>query len=542
MKFIDICAGIGGFRLGLERAGHECIGFVEKDKFAVKSYRAMYNTEGEWYAEDITKIKSEDIPASDCWCFGFPCQDISVAGKQKGLTGERSGIFYDIISLLKGKSPEDRPNYIIVENVKNLLSIDGGGGFTEVLSEISEAGYDAEWQVLNSKDFGVPQNRERVFIVGHLRGGSAGKVFPIEGTDGTNSCSLDLFGCVDDRNSQRNRVYSGDGLAPTVSTCQGGNTEPKVALPTFCDLSKGTGVTLTGTARCLTARYNCGVSNRKGENSDVAIPVITPDRAEKRQNGRRFKEDGEPMFTLTSQDRHGVAVELEPIGGLYTGVSKDFNSGIYKDCCRSLKANSHDSTVALKVSTHESTNIEPLGDLRNVRTEYGKHIRKDYESGKLKVSRHDFIESEVREDGVANTLSTVPKDNQLAVKVAEATKKGFAECIVGEDSVNLAVPGSKTRRGRVGRGVANTLDTSCNQGIFVKVSEDLTVYAIWYEKYQCYVAIRKLTPKECFRLQGFHDELFEKAQEVNSDSQLYKQAGNAVTVNVAYEIGKRLGE
>lgn len=127
MKFIDICAGIGGFRLGLERAGHECIGFVEKDKFAVKSYRAMYNTEGEWYAEDITKIKSEDIPASDCWCFGFPCQDISVAGKRKGLTGERSGIFYDIISLLKGKSPEDRPNYIIVENVKNLLSIDGGG-------------------------------------------------------------------------------------------------------------------------------------------------------------------------------------------------------------------------------------------------------------------------------------------------------------------------------------------------------------------------------------------------------------------------------
>lgn len=327
-------------------------------------------------------------------------------------------------------------------------------------------------------------------------------------------------------------------IDPTISSLR--------TLRTCFQLMEGGGftevLTLTGTARCQTARYNCGVSNRKGENSGVAIPVISPDRAEKRQNGRRFKEDGEPMFTLTSQDRHGVAVELEPIGGLYTGVSKDFNRGIYKDCCWSLKANSHDSAVALKVSTHESTDIEPLGDLRNVRTEYGKHIRKDYESGKLKVSRHDFIESEVREDGVANTLSTVPKDNQLAVKVAEAAKKGFAECIVGEDSVNLAVPGSKTRRGRVGRGVANTLDTSCNQGIFVKVSEDLTVYAIWYEKYQCYVAIRKLTPKECFRLQGFPDELFEKAQEVNSDSQLYKQAGNAVTVNVAYEIGKRLGE
>lgn len=111
----------------------------------------------------------------------------------------------------------------------------------------------------------------------------------------------------------------------------------------------------------------------------------------------------------------------------------------------------------------------------------------------------------------------------VAIKVKEATKKEYAEC-------------------RVGREIENTLDTSCNQGIFVQASEELTVYAVWYEKYQCYIAIRKLTPKECFRLQGWTDDYFEKAQFVNSDSQLYKQAGNGVTVNVIEAIAEKIRE
>lgn len=134
----------------------------------------------------------------------------------------------------------------------------------------------------------------------------------------------------------------------------------------------------------------------------------------------------------------------------------------------------------------------------------------------------------------------IGKRNGVAIKVKEATKQGYQECRVGVDNVNLAVHGSKTRRGRVGRDVANTLDTSCNQGIFVQVSEELTVYAVWYEKYQCYIAIRRLTPKECFRLQGWTDDYFEKAAFVNSDSQLYKQAGNGVTVNVIEAIAEKI--
>lgn len=383
MKFIDFFAGIGGFRRGMELAGHECVGFCEFDKFATASYISMHlltdeqrkalkdipikkiqkeilkeeYRNGEWYANDIRRVYAGDIPKADCWCFGFPCQDISVAGKQVGFQGNRSSLFFRVMYLIGQLKEEDKPTYLFIENVKNLLSVNGGWDFARLLIEMEQGGYDAEWQVLNSKDFGVPQNRERCFIIGHLRGRSTTKIFPIEGTDGKNSVSLKLFGCINGRNSQRERVYDSGGLSPTISTVPGGNTEPK-----------------------------------------IAIPVLTPDRAEKRQNGRRFKDDGEPMFTLTGQDRHGVAIKVKE----------------------------------------------------------------------------------------------------------------------------------------------NTLDTSCNQGIFVQVSEELTVGAVWYEKYQCYIAIRKLTPKECFRLQGWSDDYFEKAQFVNSDSQLYKQAGNGVTVTVIETIARKM--
>lgn len=512
MKFIDFFAGIGGFRKGMELAGHKCIGFCEFDKFATASYISMHlltdeqrkaledipikqrqkeilkeeYRNGEWYANDIRRVYAGDIPRADCWCFGFPCQDISVAGKQAGFQGNRSSLFFRVMYLIGQLKEEDKPTYLFVENVKNLLSVNGGWDFARLLIEMEQGGYDAEWQVLNSKDYEVPQNRERCFIIGHLRGRSTSKIFPIEGTDGKNSVSLNLFGCLNGRNSQRDRVYSDDGLAPTISTKPGGNTKPKVSIKIIGEINSsqdGKILSTDGIANCHSAGH--------GNNPKIAIPVLIPDRVEKRQNGRRFKENGETMFTLTSQDRHGVAVE-------------------------------------------------PIGILTNVRTEYGKEIRKDYESGKLDISRHEFLANEIREDGITNTLSTVQKDNQLAVKVAGTTKQGYSECRVGIDAVNLSVQGSKTRRGRVVKEVANTLDTSCNQGIFVKVSDELIVYAVWYEKYQCYIAIRKLTPCECFRLQGWSDDYFEKAKFVNSDSQLYKQAGNGVTVSVIKAIAEKL--
>lgn len=137
MKFVDFFAGIGGIRLGLEQAGHKCVGFCEFDKYARTAYKAMYDTEGEWESHDVRATKPYDVPAADLWCFGFPCQDISVAGKQKGLQeGERSGLFYEIMRLLAGRRKEDRPQWLLIENVKNLLSIGNGFDFARLLCEV----------------------------------------------------------------------------------------------------------------------------------------------------------------------------------------------------------------------------------------------------------------------------------------------------------------------------------------------------------------------------------------------------------------------
>lgn len=425
MTFIDFFAGLGGFTAGLEQAGFKCIGFCEKDKFAIKSYRAIHMpSEKEWFSDDIATLKSRDIPYADGWTAGFPCQDISISGKQQsGINGQRSGLFFEIIRLIKGKAPEDKPRWILLENVKNLLSINGGRDFTEVLYQLSEAGYDCEWQLINSKSY-VPQNRERVFIIGHLRENGPRKVFPI-GIANTKT-PVELIG-----GRQGCRVYDPSGLSVTL-TSMGGGGGARTGLycvgVNFIDLSNYP--QLTDIARCLKARYNSGITNRKADNSGVFVcarAVLTPDRLNKRQNGRRFKECGEPSFTLTCQDRMGV-------------------------------------------------------------------------------------------------LLCEPETCDVYLKIKEATKKGYAEACPG-DSVNLTFPDSGTRRGRVGKSTAQTLTTSCNQGTVTR-----------------YGRIRKLTPLECFRLQGFDDEMFYKAQAMNSDNQLYKQIGNSVTIPVIHAIGHKLWE
>lgn len=180
MKFLDLFAGIGGFRLGLESAGHECVGFCEIDKFARASYKAIHNTEGEIELHDITSVPDElvrKIGHVDIICGGFPCQAFSIAGKRGGFEDTRGTLFFEIArfaSILK-------PKYIFCENVKGLLNHDKGRTFKTILSTFDELGYDVEWQMLNSKDFGVPQNRERVYIVGHLRGECTRPIFPIFG-------------------------------------------------------------------------------------------------------------------------------------------------------------------------------------------------------------------------------------------------------------------------------------------------------------------------------------------------------------------------
>lgn len=384
MKFIDLFAGIGGFRFGMESAGHECVAFCEIDKFARASYKAIHNTEGEIELHDITQVTDDEIRAIghvDAICGGFPCQAFSIAGHRRGFEDTRGTLFFEIArfaAILK-------PKYLFLENVKGLLNHDKGDTFETILSALDELGYDVEWQVLNSKDFGVPQNRERVFIIGHLRGDRGRKVFPIGGEDEKSS-------------------------------------------------AKRLGINILG--------------NTKNPNGTA-------------QGTRDIVHDPKGIVgTLTATDYKGpkqVAIpnEIKKYGALQPNFNQ---SGVV------------------------------------------------YET-----------------DGISPTIRTMQSGGlEPKIRVREATKQGYAEASVG-DSVNLAHPNSKTRRGRVGEGIANTLVTGDSQGVVMPNFR-----------------IRKLTPRECWRLQGFPDWAFDKAQEVNSNSQLYKQAGNSVTVNVIKEIARYL--
>jgi len=447
LKFLDLFAGIGGFRFGMESAGHECIGFCEIDKFARASYKAIHNTEGEIELHDITTVTDEEIRAIgqvDVICGGFPCQAFSIAGARRGFEDTRGTLFFEIArfaSILK-------PKYLFLENVKGLLNHDKGNTFKTILGALDGLGYDVEWQVLNSKNFSVPQNRERVFIIGHLRGECTRNVFPILREDAKSDNQQSKTESIGNVNpswkGMNGEVYNSQGLAPTLTT-------------------------------------------NKGEGQKIAIPVLTPDRAEKRQNGRRFKTDGEPMFTLTAQDRHGVVVENEI--KKYGTIQPNYNqSGVVYDT----------DGIAPTIRAYQGGNLEP------------KIIQRGH--GYNKGGEHD----------IAPTLTSNSYHENNVLKITEATKQGYATAEIG-DSVNLSHPNSKTRRGRVGKQIANTLLTGESQGV---VEPDFR--------------IRKLTPRECWRLQGFPDWAFNKAQEVNSNSQLYKQAGNSVTVNVIAAIAKEL--
>ena len=233
MKFLDLFAGIGGFRLGMERAGHECIGFCEIDKFARASYKAIHDTEGEIELHDITTVSDEfirGIGSVDIICGGFPCQAFSVAGSRRGFEDTRGTLFFEIArfaSIL-------RPRYLFLENVKGLLNHENGITFEIIISTLDGLGYNVEWQVLNSKDFGVPQNRERVFIIGHLRGYGGRKVFPINGQIKNISSVRQIGNMIQTSsyggNPHRGRVYSLKGISPSLNCMGGGGREPKILI------------------------------------------------------------------------------------------------------------------------------------------------------------------------------------------------------------------------------------------------------------------------------------------------------------------------
>jgi len=306
LRVIDLFAGIGGFRLGIKNIKNINVEFVyasEWDKYANSVYRRHY---GECDIRDIREVKPEEIPDFNLLTGGFPCQSFSVAGKRGGFEDIRGTLFFEIARIVKQK----QPRLLLLENVKGLLNHDQGRTFGVILSTLDELGYDAQWQVLNSKNFGVPQNRERVYIVGHLRGTPRPEVFPITNF---NPASLDYVGGILSEKSklwldngkafsrnfpQGSRVYHSSGVSSTLAS-QAGGLGAKTGLYMVDDPSRKMGIVDKNESSTLRRESH-------GNLPSVVIPVLTPDRVEKRQNGRRFKEDGEPSFTLTGQDRHGI--------------------------------------------------------------------------------------------------------------------------------------------------------------------------------------------------------------------------------------------
>jgi DNA (cytosine-5)-methyltransferase 1 len=244
MKVVELFAGVGGFRLGLERAGHRVVWSNEWDRFAADTYDK--NFPGAINRMDITSVPAASIPAHDLICGGFPCQAFSIAGKRRGFEETRGTLFFEIMRIAR----HHRTTYLLLENVKGLLSHDGGRTFATIITALDELGYDCQWQVLNSKDFGVPQDRERIFIVGHLRNRFRPAIFPLGqgdgnrsqgGSEGAYTSTLTArYGHTNARGTfikqinpgvaQDHRVYDSAGISPTLNpaAAAGGAVIPKI--------------------------------------------------------------------------------------------------------------------------------------------------------------------------------------------------------------------------------------------------------------------------------------------------------------------------
>tara|TARA_R110002020_G_scaffold372393_1_gene583855 strand:- start:162 stop:1379 length:1218 start_codon:yes stop_codon:yes gene_type:complete len=341
-------SGIGGFELGMLMSGHkfEVVGHSEIDKYACEIYEKHFK--GVTNYGDATRIIPGEIPQFDLLTGGFPCQAFSVAGLRRGWNDTRGTLFFDIARILR----ERKPKYILLENVKGLLSHNNGRTFQTILEVLSDIGYMVQWEVLNSKNFGVPQNRERVFIIGHLRGERRPKVFPFREGYEKNGVQIKRLGS-NDVFRRYNQVFDKDGACEALDTSGGGGHTPCIQVGVLQDRGK---VRKTDISTCIDANYHKGIDNHaertaiakiniidnlkgkgghechnvhsidgiaptvrenhgkitmiktKTATADVKA-VLTPNREQKRQNGRRMKNTNEPMFTLTGQDIHGVSID-----------------------------------------------------------------------------------------------------------------------------------------------------------------------------------------------------------------------------------------
>ena len=540
LRLIELFAGIGSQTQALKNIGvpHKVVAISEIDKYAIKSYEAMHGATNN--LGDIRHIKH--LPDADLWTYSFPCQDISVAGRGAGIKeGTRSGLLFEVERLINTAAQDGTlPKYLLLENVKNLVGKRFKADFDSWLSFLSEIGYTNYWKVLNAKDYGIPQNRERVFCVS-IRGEHAPFFFPQKRELKLRLRDM-LDAVVDERyylkestirsiltshfNSRRNsvkqegdvantilardwkgpqcvkvgdvvgdkwermhetsrRVFDPNGLSPTVHCAGGGNTELKIVV--------------AGQFQPVDRDYKC--------------------KGKQREEHFECRDDEISNAVLTGDRKNCVCIAA--MRGRNPDNPSDRKAG--QQLKQRLELGETD--VSNTLTSVQKDNLVVEGDF--VARKYEEFIE---EKGYIPEMFQPFNKQEL--DDVAPTLtgrcsvsggmSAVLKlEEPLKVKVA--TKQGYEEAERG-DYVNITYPGSKTKRGRVGKGIAHTL--TCGDGNAV-VTEN--------------VRIRKLTPRECLRLMGWIDEQIDKIAAARvSSTQQYKQAGNGIVVQVLEAIFKAL--
>ena len=499
-KFIDLFSGIGGFHTAFKEIGGECVFASEIDKFAKQAYTTLHGLEPHG---DITKIDAKDIPDHDVIAAGFPCQSFSVAGKRGGFEDARGTLFFEVARI----ASEKQPKVLLLENVKGLVGHDKGKTLDTIVKTLNEIGYRVDFEVLNSKYFGVPQNRERIFIVAIREDLVANEPWKIEGNTVVPKGKRRISGYEDVK------TFNFDW--PTNDTVE---LRLKDVLESEVDEKY-----------YLSEEKTAQLVARLEDVDSYETRIIDPSNSGRESTLREYAEVSP---TLTSRDyKDPRMVGHVDIKG--------------HDALKRVYDPNHVGTTGINLSK-QATEVNNITDVS------GTLMARDYKG---------FGNQEMT--GVVEGLP-----------IREATKKGFAVACEG-DAVNISFPSSNTRRGRVGKdGQAQTLEASgVNQGVVLPaigasrgrnienpsdrtpgnaVEQRLemnsggtsnTLTSVQKDNYvvEPPLRIRKLTPLECWRLQGFTDEQHNAVEASGiSNSQRYKQAGNAVTINVIEAIGTRL--
>lgn len=489
----ELFSGIGAQRKAFERLGipHEVIGISEIDKYAIQSYEAIFGSTYNY--GDISKV--ERLNYADLWTYSFPCQDISVAGKQKGISSDsRSGLLYEVQRLLNvAKADGTLPKYLLLENVKNLVGKKFKSQFDNWLFYLDQLGYKTYWQVLNAKHYGIPQNRERVFALSIRK--DLNETFEFPEPEPLTKKLADML-----EDEVQEKFYLSE---KTIAGFLKHNEN---------HIAKGTGFlwkprNLDGHASCLRANgalaptdntvvVNVREATKKGyAEATIGDSINIAYQNSKLRRGRVGRGVAQTLTTSPQQ----VILEKEKI------VCE-------QRCDEGLRFFKGDTIGTIRT-------IDACGDKRVIELPcIGASRGRNPENPSDRTTGAPTEQRlELNTQGTSNTITTVQKDNYVVDRIVQ----------VG----NIVNTGNwdNPQRGRIysSEGLSPALNTVGGGGLEPKIIEGLR--------------IRKLTPLECWRLMGFDDEDFHKAQQSGvSNTQLYKQAGNSIVVDVLEKIFKNL--